>query len=175
VTVEVGQAGGRVACSACNQQLDVPTLRNLRHLPLAEKETIRPRETTWNVRKGFVTVGLILASLLAGYALWNRLTEPRIPKFDAEQQLKMVNENLEKMSPVDVWNRWIGVYQSLPSTGFRVFEYQNADTLQREIDNRRILQTALLITAALIAAASLALALFSSKQTRRQVDNKIRR
>src|SRR5262245_54314983 len=82
MSVDVGQAGGQIVCS-CGTKLDVPTLRNLRHLPPAA--TIQAAEAaTWSPRKGFITFFLIGAAVLAAASLWNRLTEPKLPEFQPQ-------------------------------------------------------------------------------------------
>ena len=54
VPVEIGQAGGQVTCS-CGTQLDVPTLRKLRHLPAAATAEEPSRPATVGARgKGVI-------------------------------------------------------------------------------------------------------------------------
>jgi hypothetical protein len=159
IPVDVGQAGGRVACS-CGAELDVPALRNLRNLPLAQPEAVRSR-APWNASKGFAAAGLIVAALLAGYALWDRFTEPTVPKFDPVNRTNAVNEGLEKMTPIEAWQLWVQVYQPLAKSGFAVFEHPHAAAIEQDIAHRRVVQTSLFILAAICAALALTAALWS--------------
>ena len=65
VPVEIGQAGGRVACS-CGTQLDVPTLRQLRHLPQADGRTEARRPAVGARGKDAIAASLIVVAALAG-------------------------------------------------------------------------------------------------------------
>jgi len=170
--VEVGQAGGHVAC-ACGNHLDVPALRNLRHLPLAQQEASRPR-AVWSTNKGIAAAGLIVAGLLAAYALWNRFNEPAVPKFDPDYRINAVNEGLTKMSPIESWKLWVEVYQPLAKSGFAVFENPHTAAIEQHIAQRRVLQTTLTIIAAICAAVALAAA-YWPVETRRQGDKVTRR
>src|SRR5436189_5850500 len=71
--VEMGQAGGRVACT-CGNLVDVPPLRKLQHLPTAETEVARPT-STWSARKGVITASLLLAGALATVNAWSWSTQ----------------------------------------------------------------------------------------------------
>jgi hypothetical protein len=156
IPVEVGQAGGHIACE-CGAQNEVPTLRKLRHLPIATPD-VDANQAAWNTSKGIATAGLILAALFAAYALWNRLTEPTVPRFDPVNRTQAVSQGLEKMSPLDSWNLWVEIYQPLAKSGFAVFEHPQTDAIERYIAQRRVLQTTLLIIAAVCAAIGAAVA-----------------
>lgn len=160
VAVDAGQAGGRATCT-CGQQLDVPTLRNLRHLPRAEPEAGKSRPTAgaaWNMKKGFVAAGLIIAGLLTAYALWNRFTEPAVPKFDAKYRSQKVNEGVERLTPLDAWNLWVEHYRPMADRGFEVFQHPHQTAIEDHVASRRMLQATLLITAGVIVAVSLTIA-----------------
>src|SRR5438132_13154302 len=73
--VEVGQAGGKVICK-CGTQLDVPPLRQLRHLPVAAAE--EKRSVVWGARQGVLTISLLLAVSVASAGLWSRVTQPTV-------------------------------------------------------------------------------------------------
>ena len=164
IPVDVGQAGGSVTCS-CGAQLDVPALRNLRNLPLAQPEAARSR-TPWNASKGFTAAGLIVAGLLAAFALWNRFTEPAAPKFDPLRQTRAVNDVLEKISPTDAWMMWVNVYQPMAKRGFGVYQHPHAEAIEQHIARRRTLQTTLLILAAVCAATALTAAFWPRTKPR---------
>lgn len=166
VPVDIGQAGGRVVC-ACGKELEVPALRNLRHLPLDQSTVEKPR-TAWNPRKGFIAAGAIIAALLVGGALWSRLTEPVVPKFDPAGHLSAVDTQLDKMTPMDSWMRWIAIYQPLANRGFGILEYPYTHIVEQQVAERRFLQKVLLIVAAIFAALALAATFWpSGKPVRR--------
>jgi hypothetical protein len=158
VQVDVGQAGGKVTCS-CGTQLDVPALRNLRHLPSAEPDSA-PSSTGWNLRKGMIAASLIVAGLLAGYAGWNYLTEPTLPKFDPEYRTSAVDAGLEKMTPVEAWQLWVEVYRPLATSGFAIYEHPHKASIEEHIAFRRVLQSTLLIIAGVAAAIAITAALW---------------
>ncbi len=159
VAVDAGQAGGSVVC-ACGERLDVPALRNLRHLPVAEPEAggTRSARAAWDARKGLAAASFILAVLLAGFGAWDRFKEPLVPKFDAEVRQTAVNEGLEKMSPLESWNMWVGVYRPMSQNGFQVFEHPHQAAIEQHIASRRTLQKSLFVVAGVFALIGLAAA-----------------
>lgn len=159
VPVEVGQAGERVTCS-CGNELEVPTLRKLRHLPLAQPAaTTKPTAANkWNPKKGFIAAALILAALLAAGAAWNRWKEPFVPQFDSVGRTKAVREGLAQMKPVEAWTLWVEVYRPMATTGFGVFQHPHTEAIESAIVQHRFLQKALLIAAAFCVLLSLAAA-----------------
>jgi hypothetical protein len=164
VPVDIGQAGGQVTCS-CGQQLNVPTLRNLKQLPAAETPaSAGATRAPWNIKKGFVAAGLILAALVASYAAWNHYSEPVVPQFDPSVRSAAVEKGLEKMTPTESWDLWVQVYRPLADKGFGVFEYPHKAALEEHIAQRRVLQATLLIVAAVLAITSLCIAYFWPKQ-----------
>jgi hypothetical protein len=156
IPVEVGQAGERVACE-CGNEVEVPTLRKLRHMPVAKPQAGDER-AAWNAKKGVAAAGLIFAGLLAGYALWNRVNEPAVPQFDPDYRSKAVDQGLEKMTPLDSWKLWVEVYQPLAKSGFAVFEHPHQAAIDQQIAQHRILQTTLLIIAGVCVAVAIAAA-----------------
>jgi hypothetical protein len=158
IPVEVGQAGERVACE-CGVQLEVPTLRKLRHLPVAEPLAVKPR-ATWNARKGLVSASLIASAVLFIAAAWSRWTEPSIPEFKPENQLHVVDTELAKITPAEAWQRWVAFYQPLAKRGFTPLEYPFAAAIEQKIAERRFLQKVLLSIAVVWAAIALIVALW---------------
>lgn len=143
--VDVGQAGGQVVCS-CGTRLDVPTLRNLRHLPVAS--TVQPSTVAnWSPKKGTIAVFLIGAALLAAASLWNRLTEPKLPEFQPQVVSQAINKRIDQLKPVDVWKEWILVYRPLAERGFTPLEASNAAQIHAVIARKRFLESVLLIVA----------------------------
>lgn len=136
--VDVGQAGGQLVCS-CGQTLDVPTLRTLRHLPVAPTDEARPN-ASWNARKGIAAISLVAAALLATLGLWNWLTEPSIPKFDPVAQSSFMDRHLREMTPVDAWKSWVVVYRPLAENGFTQLELSSGPRIRGEIAQKRFLE-----------------------------------
>jgi hypothetical protein len=157
--VDVGQAGGQVACS-CGKRLDVPTLRNLRHLPQA-KDDAPQTAAAWNARKGATSIFLILAGLLAALALWSRVTEPKLPVFDPATQSQFVDKGLVKLTPVQAWQVWTTEYRPLAERGFAVMDSREGPAIRARIARQRFLQTVMLIAAGVCAALAIIVAVLS--------------
>src|SRR5438270_5564105 len=172
VSVEVGRAGGQVTCK-CGAQLDVPPLRQLRHLPVAAAE--EKRSAVWGTRQGVLTVSLLLAVSLAAASIWSRVTQPTVPKFDPAVYGETVEARLKSWTPGDAWMWWIEYYRPLAERGFPVFEALNRAEIERQIAHRQVLQRTLWIAAAVFAATA-GLATFWPKpaKTRRQGDTETR-
>jgi hypothetical protein len=136
--VDAGQAGGQIVCS-CGACLDVPTLRNLRHLP---QEVVAPSQqsTKWSARKGLAAVFLIGAALLAAVSLGNWITEPSLPEFDPVLQAKLVDEQLLQISPVEAWKTWIVAYRPLAERGFTPMESSKAPAIRAAVIHKRFLE-----------------------------------
>jgi hypothetical protein len=176
VAVEIGQAGERVSCQ-CGTMLDVPPLRKLRHLPVVPVATasVVPRVHSWNVRRGIIAALLILATSLAFWALWSRLTEPRVAPFDADVRQRLVDEDVERMTPVQAWQIWIERYRPLAERGFSELQHPHAAAIEQLVAKRRFLQKTLLATAGVFAGIALITALWPQEKTRRQGDKETRR
>ncbi len=158
VPVEAGQAGGRVVCG-CGAELNVPPLRKLRHLPVAAPEG-GPAKPAWSARQGVVTVFSLLAIVAALSGLWIRLSEPTVPSFDAADRLRVVDESLKQVTPIQAWQLWIDVYRPLAKQGFSVFEHRDAAAIEQKIVQQRFMQKTLWTIAATCAAVTLAAALW---------------
>ena len=82
---------------------------------------------TWNARHGIVAACLILAAGLALWALWSRVTEPRIAPFDAVAHQQMIDDGLKTMTPAEAWQLWIDWYRPMAITRpIEVMEHQHA-------------------------------------------------
>ena len=158
--VDIGQAGGRVTCS-CGNLVDVPTLRQLRHLPQDTAVVERP-VSTWSPRKGLITASLILAGVLTIVNAISWFTQPKIPEFNAAQYNQMVAVHLERMTPVDGWNQWVGHYRTLGEHGFGRLELVNRAQVESVVAGRESLRRTLWVVAAIAAAIAL-LAVFWPK------------
>lgn len=166
VSVDVGQAGGRVACPSCGAQLDVPPLRKLRHLPTVAPES-RPVRSTWSARQGVATAALILAAVLIAIALWSRFNEPTAQPFDPAARRQAVDRGLESITPVEGWHMWVDLYRPLAERGFAVIEDPHKPAIEQYVARQRFFQKILLIVAAGCLAIALAAALWPRPTPRR--------
>src|SRR3954451_5126706 len=136
LSVEMGQAGGRVACT-CGNLVDVPPLRKLRHLPTAEAE-VAPPTSTWSARKGVITASLLLAGALAVVNAWSWFTQPKVPVFDpASYEHNIVEQRLKTMTPTQAWQWWIEYYKPLAERGFSNLELANRGQIEKIIAERQ--------------------------------------
>jgi hypothetical protein len=174
--VEVGQAGGQVVCE-CGTRLDVPTLRQLRHLPAAEAPSVPAARAgrEWNPRKGVISASLVVTAVLAAIAAWSRWNEPAIPKFDPAVHLHNVEERLRTETPAQAWEWWIEYYRPLAQRGFPIFQAANSGAIQYQINRARFLQRTLLATAGLAALVGITAALWPQAKRGRQGDKETRR
>lgn len=102
--VDVSQAGETVVCQ-CGATLDVPTMRQLRQLECAESKAVETG-TNWGLRQGFILLALVVtvvAGTAAGY-LWG--VQPAPPKQDTEAALKVLDRQIEDMTPLQSWELW---------------------------------------------------------------------
>src|SRR3954469_15993314 len=104
VPVEIGQAGGQITCK-CGSQLDVPPLRQLRHLPVATAE--RKARKSWGARQGVMTLSLLVLAGLIAAIIWSRATQPATPKFEPDEHLRGIDEHINSMTPVESWDVWL--------------------------------------------------------------------
>jgi hypothetical protein len=156
VPVDVGQAGGQIACS-CGNQLDVPALRQLRQLP-QEKVAEAVARSTWGTRQGWITVTLIATGILLAWSAWTWWNQPVQPKFVVEEHMADVDRFLKQMKPVDAWERWVGFYRPLSERGLRMLHAYNAAEIHQKIIDTRFFRGVLLALAAIFAATSAAIA-----------------
>jgi hypothetical protein len=163
VPVEIGQAGGQITCK-CGTQLDVPPLRQLRHLPVASEE--KKGHKTWGARQGVMTLSLLVLAGLIAAIIWSWATQPTIPKFDPEEHLRGIDEHIKSMTPVESWDVWLN-YRMMAEHGIPVFEFANRGAIEQQIAHRQSLRRTLGIAAAAMAVIALAAA-FWPKPMRRQ-------
>jgi hypothetical protein len=176
VPVEIGQAGGRVSCS-CGTQLDVPTLRQLRHLPQAKVEQTQSRGS-WGTRQGWIAASSIVVAALLAWSAWSWWTEPAQPKFVAADYIALVDAHLKEWTPADAWKRWIEFYRPLAERGLPVFQAGNAAEIESRITHARFLRRMLWSVAGIFAAAAAAGVFWPEPvavKTRRQGDKATRR
>jgi hypothetical protein len=166
VTVEVGQAGEQVTCQ-CGANLDVPTLRKMRHLPPAEAKAA-PAARAWDLRKGTVTACGLMAGLLATVAFASWVTQPVVPEFDAQAYQRNIDTILRSETPAQMWQRWIGFYRPLAESGFFVFHDSRASAIEEQIAKRRFLQKTLMVVASIFAAVAAIAAFWPRRVARRR-------
>jgi hypothetical protein len=159
--VEIGQAGGRIACS-CGKQLDVPTLRNLRQLPTAIVDE-KPTSIAWNKRKGAIAACLIVAVVLAAVAVWNRINQPSVPKFDSGARMQQVERELKNITPADAYALSHN-YRMLAERGMAVYEPANRAAIQQHIAHQTFQRRIYWITATIFAAAAAVIAFWPRPQ-----------
>jgi len=173
VPVEVGQAGGRIACS-CGSMVDVPPLRKLRHLPPAEVQEERAA-TQWSVRHGLLTVSLIATALLLGAAIWNWSTQPHVPTFDPVLRGRAVEETLKNITPAQAWEFWLN-YRLQAESGFHVYEASNRAEIEQTIAHKQFSRRILWGLAGLCGAIAAAAAFWPrTAETGRKGDKETRR
>jgi hypothetical protein len=118
---------------------------------------------------------MILASLLVLWALWNRMSEPRVAPFDAAVRQRVVDADLDKMTPVQAWQAWIERYRPLAERGFTELQHPHAASIEQYVAKQRFLQKTLLAAAGAFAAAGIIAALWPRAETRRQGVKETRR
>jgi hypothetical protein len=162
VPVEIGQAGGQVTCK-CGTQLDVPPLRQLRHLPAASQN--QKRSSSWGTRQGLMTLSLLVLAALVAAIVWSRATQPTVPKFEPEAYLGRIEKGIQSMTPVESWDVWL-TYRMMAERGIPRYEFANRGTVEQQIAHRESLRRTLGIAAGITAVIALAAA-FWPKPTRR--------
>jgi hypothetical protein len=148
--VDVGQAGGSVTCS-CGRSVDVPPLRQLRHLPAVEVIAAKRAARSWTVRHGLSTVCIIVLAVALGFIGWNRFTQPSLPKFDPTAYERGRDARIAKMTPTEVFEWWVGYYRPLSEHGLSQLENINRDRIEREIEHRHFVRAILWIIAGVAA------------------------
>jgi hypothetical protein len=171
--VEVGQAGGQVTCS-CGAILDVPQLRKLRHMPVAEdkKEQAASR---WSARHGLVAMSLLVIFVLVIANIWSMWTEPAVPRFEPDAYIHNVNDRLKTITPAEAWNLLLN-YRLLAEHGFPLIDVANRPEIERQIEHRHFLRRWSWIAAAIFATIAATAAFWPAQQkTRRRGDKETRR
>lgn len=97
--VSGGQAGDRIVCAGCQQSLAVPKLRELSQLPLAE-ETGSDRQRNWDVSKGLLLLGGLLAVVSWTAAAWLRM--PASSPVDPAA----IRQNVAEKTDAEIYEAW---------------------------------------------------------------------
>src|SRR5262249_24419977 len=137
---------------ACGNTVSVPTLRQLRQLPVAAVAAeSKPAAThNWGARQGTIAASLILATLLLLGAAARRYTQHPLPQFPPHAQTKIVDQFLTKKSPAELWLIWTENYRELANRGFIAMEDPRTALIQRDIDQHRRIQLVLLAFAGIL-------------------------
>jgi len=149
VPVDVGQAGGQIACS-CGAKLDVPQLRKLRHLPTVA-EPVERASSTWSARQGVMTISLILVVVFVALSIWNWHTQPSVPVFKPVEHNQNVEDVLKKITPAESWDLWLN-YRMLAERGMMIFEPGNRTQIESEIAHHQSTRRTLWVLAGIAAA-----------------------
>jgi hypothetical protein len=122
----------------------------LRHLPVAQEETVSQTGAAWDARKGVAAAAFIAAIVLAGIAAWSRISEPAVPEFPTDYA-STTSQYIEGVKPLEAWQLWVDVYRPLGERGFTQFRHPQADAIEHRIADKRFLQKVLLVLAAVAA------------------------
>jgi len=163
VPVEVGQAGGKVTCR-CGTQLDVPALRQLRHLPQV-KVAEAPSGRGWGARQGIIAASAIVVAAALAWSLWSWKTDPAHAVFDSAQRMSAVEEQLK--TPAGAWDSWVEFYKPLAEHGFPLFQASNIAQIEQQLAERRFLRGMLWSVAAIFAAIAAAAIFWPNAEKKR--------
>jgi hypothetical protein len=102
VEVDASQAGLQVVCG-CGAKLDVPTMRGLSQLRVAEAPAREASvsQAAWGPGQGSMFLGAVLAicGVIALALVWR--TRPQW-----EVQTQQIVVNVERLSPAQLWEHW---------------------------------------------------------------------
>lgn len=174
VPVDIGQAGGQVACE-CGTQLDVPTLRQLRHLPRSTPAEERRQSSTWGTRQGILAASLILAAALLAWGTWVWSKEPVIPEFNPADRMQVVEKQIK--TPVGAWNGWVEFYRPMAEHGIPIFRVREVALIEAAIAQARFFRWMLWALGAIFAVIAACVAFWPRPvpvETRRQGDKETR-
>jgi hypothetical protein len=133
--------------------LDVPTLRQLRHLPQVKVEE-RPARRTWGARQGVIAACLIGALVSLIWSLWNWKNDPTHAVFDPAQRMSAVEEHMK--TPAGAWETWIEYYKPMAEHGFPVFHASNIAQVDQQLADRRFFRGMMWSLAGFLAAVAAA-------------------
>lgn len=94
-----GQAGDQVSCTACGQTLAVPTLRELSQLPVVA-DSVAGNQRSWDLSKGLLLLGGLLAVLSWGAAAWLRM--PVESPVDPD----LIRKSVMESSDAEIYDAW---------------------------------------------------------------------
>ncbi len=112
--VEASQAGQMLVCK-CGQQLDVPSIRELRRLePIVEETVAAP---TWNKRKGLAFLGTAIVLIAAGVAAVLLARRPSLEGADkpAVVDSNAIRKEIDSLPPDESYVRFVLIEPWVPT------------------------------------------------------------
>jgi len=162
VPVEIGQAGGSVTCR-CGTKLDVPTLRQLRHLPQVKAEEA-PVRSGWGARQGIIAASAIAVVACLVWSVWSWKNDPVHAVFDPVQRMQVVEEHIK--TPAGAWEAWIEFYKPMAEHGFPLFQASNVGQIEQQRADRRFFRGMLWSLAGICAAIGVAAVFWPASKQR---------
>jgi hypothetical protein len=96
---------------------------------------------------------LIVAAILAGVAIWNRATQPSVPKFDPDARRQLVEQELRDLTPTQAFTL-SNNYRLLAERGFVVFEPRERAAIEAHIAHQQFQRRIYWIITAIFAGAA---------------------
>jgi hypothetical protein len=153
--VELGQAGGQIRCP-CGATLDVPTLRQLRQLPIASAPAAETRR--WSASKGALAACLVVTGLLVAVAAWSRWSEPVVQPFDPVKRNREMEQAVDGLTPAQGWSVWVGSLRPLRGSGFFLLDTGPPTAVKQQIVRARFFQVMILVLAGISALGAIVVA-----------------
>lgn len=110
LTVDSSLAGGKIKCDACGKDVDVPSFRGLKELPLAapepagkgSKEVSAPKEgnVTRNLGSLIMLFSVVALTLLIVFRF------RAITGYTAEDAISYREQQIDSLDPVETWELW---------------------------------------------------------------------
>lgn len=122
--VATKQAGQLVKCSACQETVTLPKLRDLKALPLdeasqGESQQKAKASSNWSFGRGSLFSALMFALLISvgysAYGSYNWLSTPQ--QLTTEKMIEGGNEGLEKLEATALFKFWVDY--GVPGIGYR--------------------------------------------------------
>ncbi len=153
VEIEASQAGQQITCTACGAAQQVPSLLQIKKLPMAE-EAVHPAERpekleTGNMRRAFFWIGLVIFAPSLLFLLWavfvsrplprdvwfkrveftfgqNKVTQDSTPISGQEHFMLWIRpEDIDLMSPIELYFHFLH-FQAGPNFSFNFQENYQA-------------------------------------------------
>lgn len=158
VPAAVHQAGSTVACE-CGKQVQVPQLRKLRQLPLADDQ---PADVApgWSARQAATLGGVVVTAGLLLWALYLRSVEPEPLLFPERRHAESVEHMMETATPLWFWQWWRDSRDSLANDGFQEMVSPQAQAIDAYIAERQFLRSVILGIAGAVAVVTILARLF---------------
>lgn len=99
IAVSGGQAGGQVVCTTCQAVVNVPKLRELGRLPLAQEAAAGPRRG-WGPAQGMLLAGGLVALASWGAAAWLGRT------IESPVDVEAIRQNVAMQTDAQIYEAW---------------------------------------------------------------------